>query len=53
MPRRLKIDSPGALNQIIVIVIEKKNIFKDDADRDNLLECLKNIFIDSDKSCFA
>jgi hypothetical protein len=41
MPRRSKIDSPGALHQIIVRSIEKKNTFKGDADRDYLLECLK------------
>ena len=42
MPRRSRIDAPGALHHIIVRGIERKRIFKDDADRDNFLERLKN-----------
>ncbi|MBW1867189.1 MAG: transposase, partial [Deltaproteobacteria bacterium] len=53
MPRRSRIDAPGALHHIIVRGIERKTIFKDDADRDNFLERLKNILTDSDTSCFA
>ena len=53
MPRRSRIDAPGALHHIIVRGIERKNIFKDDADKDNFLERLKNILTDSNTSCFA
>jgi REP-associated tyrosine transposase len=53
MPRRSRIDAPGALHHIIVRGIERKTIFKDDADRDNFLERLKNILTDSNTSCFA
>jgi len=53
MPRRSRIDAPGALHHIIVRGIERKTIFEDDADRDNFLERLKNILTDSDTSCFA
>ena len=53
MPRRSRIDAPGALHHIIVRGIERKTIFKDDADRDNFLERLKNILTYSDTSCFA
>jgi REP element-mobilizing transposase RayT len=53
MPRRSRIDAPGALHHIIVRGIEKKTIFKDDADKDNFLERLKNILTDSNTSCFA
>ena len=41
IPRRSRIDAPGVLHHIIVRDIERKNIFKDDADRDNFLERLK------------
>jgi len=44
-PRRSRIDAPGALHHIIVRGIERKTIFKDDADKDNFLERLKNILI--------
>ncbi len=53
MPRRSRIDAPGALHHIIVRGIERKTIFKDDADKDNFLERLKNILTDSNTSCFA
>jgi REP element-mobilizing transposase RayT len=53
MPRRSRIDAPGALHHIIVRGIERKTIFKDDADRDNFLERLQNILTDSNTSCFA
>ena len=53
MPRKSRIDAPGALHHIIVRGIEKNNIFKDDADRDHFLERLKNILTDSHTSCFA
>ena len=53
MPRKSRIDAPGALHHIIVRGIERKTIFKDDADRDNFLERLQNILTDSNTSCFA
>jgi len=53
MPRRSRIDAPGALHHIIDRGIERKTIFKDDADRDNFLERLQNILTDSNTSCFA
>ncbi len=53
MPRKSRIDAPGALHHIIVRGLERKNIFKDDADRNNFLERLKNILTNSNTSCFA
>jgi len=53
MPRQSRIDAPGALHHIIMRGIEKKPIFKDDADRDNLLERLKTILKGGTAFCFA
>ena len=53
MPRKSRIDAHGALHHIIVRGIERKTIFKGDADRNNFLERLKNILADSHTSCFA
>ena len=53
MPRKSRIDAPGALHHIIVRGIDRKSIFKDDADKDNFLERLKNILTDSATLCFA
>jgi hypothetical protein len=38
MPRNARIDAPGALHYIICRGIERRKIFVDDADRNNLLE---------------
>ena len=43
MPCRSRIDAPGTLHHNIVRGIERKTIFKDNADSDNFLERLKNI----------
>ena len=53
MPRRSRIDAPGALHHIIVRGIERKSIFKNDGDRDNFIERLGNILFDTDTPCFA
>jgi len=53
MPRRSRIDAPGALHHIIARGIDRKSIFKDDADKDNFLGRLKNILTNSTTLCFA
>ena len=53
MPRRSRIDAPGALHHIVVRGIERKPIFKDDADRNHFLERLENILTDGAALCFA
>jgi len=40
MPRKARIDAPGALQHIVIRGIERKAIFKDDFDRDNFLDRL-------------
>jgi hypothetical protein len=37
MPRQSHLDAPGALHHIIVRGIERKNIFRDNKDRNDLL----------------
>ncbi len=38
MPRKSRIDAPGALHHIITRGIERNKIFRDDFDRENFLE---------------
>jgi hypothetical protein len=38
MPRKARIDAPGALHHIIVRGIERRRIFLDNQDRDNFIE---------------
>lgn len=53
MPRKARIDSPGALHHIIVRGIEKRNIFKDNSDRQNFIERLGNVLKDTKTPCYA
>ena len=53
MPRQSRIDAPGALHHIIARGIARKEIFRDDADRDNFLERLCTILKDTKTVCYA
>ncbi len=53
MPRKSRIDAPGALHHIVARGIERKKIFQDDADRDNFLSRLGDILTESHTACFA
>jgi len=53
MPRKARIDAPGALHHIIVRGIERRRIFSDDQDRDNFIERLGDIVTETETFCFA
>jgi len=53
MPRKARIDAPGALHHIIVRGIEKREIFKDNSDRQRFIERLGAILSDSKTPCYA
>ena len=53
MPRKARIDAPGALHHIIVRGIEKRKIFYDDTDRESFLERFGIVLTESDTPCFA
>jgi REP element-mobilizing transposase RayT len=53
MPRKARIDAPGALHHIIVRGIERRKIFKDDADYKSFIERLGDILSDSQSPCYA
>ena len=53
MPRKARIDAPGALHHIIVRGIERKALFKDQKDYRNFRERLGRILEDTDTPCFA
>ena len=53
MPRKARIDAPGALNHIIVRGIERRRIFLDDHDRDNFIDRLGDIITDTETFCFG
>ena len=53
MPRKARIDTPGALHYIIVRGIERRSIFYDDLDRENFIERFGIVLTESDTPCFA
>jgi REP element-mobilizing transposase RayT len=53
MPRKARIDAPGALHHIIVRGIERRKIFYDDGDRDNFLERLGAVLTETGTPCFS
>ena len=53
MPRKARIDAPGALHHIIVRGIERRKIFYDDRDRDNFIERLGVVLTETRTPCFA
>ena len=53
MPRKARIDAPGAVHHLIIRGIERKEIFKDDFDRNNFLDRLGKILTETATTCYA
>jgi REP element-mobilizing transposase RayT len=53
MPRQSRIDAPGALHHIIARGIARKEIFRDDTDRENFLDRLCAILKETKTVCYA
>jgi len=53
MPRKARIDAPGALHHIIVRGIEKSPIFKDSRDHEQFLARLGTILTETSTVCYA
>jgi REP element-mobilizing transposase RayT len=53
MPRLARLEAPGILHHVIIRGIERRNIFRDNKDRDNLLERLSTIMPETNTSCYA
>jgi REP element-mobilizing transposase RayT len=53
MPRKARIDAPGALHHIICRGIKRREIFKDDVDRNNFVDRLGDILSETKTPCFA
>jgi REP element-mobilizing transposase RayT len=53
MPRKARLDAPGALHHIIARGIARKKIFDDNADRDFFVDRLGLIISETSTQCFA
>lgn len=53
MPRKARIDAPGAVQHIIIRGIERKKIFRNDVDRKNFIARLSSIVSETQTTCYA
>jgi putative transposase len=53
MPRKARIDAPGALHHIIIRGIEKRKIFEDDKDRYQFIKRLGNVITEAETPIYA
>ena len=53
MPRLARLDAPGVLHPIIIRGIERRKIFRDDRDRENFLDCLGKLLLETKTACYA
>ena len=53
MPRKARIDAPGALQHIICRGIESRNIFFDNTDKDSFIERLGRVLSETQTPCYA
>ena len=53
MPRKARIDAAGALHHIICRGIERRKLFWTDFDRDDFLERLETVLVESGTPCYA
>ena len=53
MPRKARIDAPGALHHIIFRGIERRKIFRDNKDRDNFVARLGVVLSETGTPCYA
>lgn len=53
MPRLARLDAPGVIHHIIIRGIERRKIFRDNHDRENLLERLGKLLLETKTGCYA
>ena len=53
MPRQARLDAPGLLQHVMARGIERREIFKDDQDRQSFLERLAMILEETQTQCYA
>ena len=53
MPRKARLDAPGALHHVIFRGIERRKIFRDDEDREDFLERLGSVLTATRTMCLA
>ena len=53
MPRLARLDAPGVIHHIFIRGIERRKIFRDNRDRENFLERLGALLLETKTGCYA
>lgn len=53
MPRKAHIDAPGAIQHIICRGLERREIFRDDSDRDRFAGWLGRVILETQTPCYG
>ncbi len=53
MPRLARLDSPGVLHHVIIRGIERRGIFRESKDQDDLLARFEDLIPKTKMSCYA
>jgi putative transposase len=53
MPRKARIDAPGAVHHIMARGIGRRQIFRSDADRDDFVDRLSHVLVETQTPCYA
>ena len=53
MPRLARLDAPGVIHHIFIRGIERRKIFRDNRDRENFLERLGTLLLETKTGCYA
>ena len=53
MPRLARLDAPGVLHHVIIRGIERRTIFRDSNDQDDLLARFEDLIPKTNISCYA
>lgn len=53
MPRQARLDAPGVLHHIMIRGIERRKIFRNDKDREDMLDRLAKVLPETQTACYA
>ena len=53
MPRLARIDAPGVLHHVMIRGIERRKIFLNDKDREDMLDRLAKLLPETETACYA
>ena len=53
MPRLARLDTPGIIHHVIIRGIERRNIFRDNKDRDDMIDRLSDLLPATNTDCYA